>query len=97
MRYVIITMDGGQDAAWREAARLFQRNHGITVQLSLYSNPKLSSDDDWQRFEQDIMRADFIYGSMIFGEEHVRPMARALAKTDAPKLFITSKIGRAHV
>ncbi|MBI1297324.1 magnesium chelatase subunit H [bacterium] len=97
MRYVIITMDGGQDAAWREAARLFERNHGIGVQLSLYSNPKLSSDDDWQRFEQDVMRADFIYGSMIFGEEHVRPMARALAKTQAPTLFITSNPALIHM
>ena len=90
IRFVYVTMDGGHNTALREAARLLHRDYGISMHLGLYSMATLKTDDDWQRLEQDVNQADFVFGGMIFGEEHVRPMQRILSQATAPICFITS-------
>jgi magnesium chelatase subunit H len=96
VRFVFVTMDGGHNAALREAARLLERDHGIHVHLSLHTAAALHDDLAWQRLEQDAQQADFFFGCMIFGEEYVRPMQQVLAKTDAPICFITSNPALIH-
>lgn len=90
VRLQFVTMDGGHNAALREAAQFIEREHGVQVQLALHAAPALRDEATWQKFEQDAMQADFIFGCMIFGEEFVRPMQQILQKADAPTLFITS-------
>jgi len=90
VRFVYVTMDGGHNAALREAARILHERHGVKMQLSLHSAAGLRSDADWQRLEDAAREADFIFGCMIFGEEYVRPMQRILEQTEAPTCFITS-------
>ena len=90
VRFVYITMDGGHNSALREAAQILKKNHGITMHLSLHSMSSLRTDEDWARLEKDALQADFIFGGMIFGEEHVRPMERILDASSAPKCIITS-------
>jgi magnesium chelatase subunit H len=50
----------------------------------------MRNDADWQRVAADAQRADFIFGSMLFGEEYVRPLQRMLAGVSAPVCVITS-------
>lgn len=90
IRFVYITMDGGHNSALREAAQILKKNHGISMHLSLHSMSSLRTDEDWARLEKDALQADFIFGGMIFGEEHVRPMERILDASSAPKCIITS-------
>lgn len=90
VNFVYVTMDGGQDAALREAARLLKAEYDINMALSLYSLPTLRQPEDWKRIEKDINRADFVFGAMIFGEEHVRPLQKILQGSDTPTCFITS-------
>ena len=90
VRFVYVTMDGGHNAALREAARLLERDYGIHMHLSLHTAAGLHEDAAWQRLARDVEQADFIFGCMIFGEEYVRPMQQILQKTNAPICFITS-------
>ncbi len=90
LRFVYMTMDGGHNAALREAARNMQRDYNITMHLSLFSVNTMRTDDDWQRVDHAVREADFIFGCMIFGEEYVRPLEKILATATAPVLFITS-------
>jgi magnesium chelatase subunit H len=90
LRFVNITMDGGQNAAWLEAAQLLQADYGVKVHLSLHSTATLGSPESWTRLERDIAQADFVMGSMIFGEEYVRPLVRLIEQTDTPRVFVTS-------
>ncbi len=90
VKMLYVTMDGGHNAALREAVRQIEQTHGISIQLALHTAPALRDPAMWQKLEQDAMQADFIFGCMIFGEEFVRPMQDILAKTNAPICFITS-------
>lgn len=96
MRFVFITMEGSQGAALREAADLLQRADGIDAGFSLYTAPSLRSPADWQRLSEDIARADFIFGSMLFGEEYVRPLERILSQAACPICVITSNPALIH-
>ena len=90
LHFLYVTMDGLHNAALREAARLVERDHGVRVHLMLHATSAMRAASDWERFAADAARADFIFGCMIFGEEHVRPMQRVLETVSAPILFITS-------
>jgi magnesium chelatase subunit H len=89
-RFVFLTMAGSQNAALLEAARMLEQKHGIRLHLSLHSLSNLRSDGDWHLLQQDITRADFIFGGMIFGEEFVRPIEQMLDQVSAPICMITS-------
>ncbi|MFP4322429.1 MAG: cobaltochelatase subunit CobN, partial [Anaerolineales bacterium] len=89
-KFVYITMDGGHNAALREAARILHRNHDTEMSLALYSTTGLWDEAKWARLERDVNEADFVFGCMIFGEEYVRPMQRILGETDTPTCVITS-------
>ncbi len=90
VKMLYVTMDGGHNAALRQAAQQIEQAHGISIQLALHTAPALRDPAMWQKLEQDALQADFIFGCMIFGEEFVRPMQEILAKTSAPICFITS-------
>jgi magnesium chelatase subunit H len=90
MRFIFLTMDGNHAAALRAAAGMLQRDHGITLGLSFYDATTLRGEADWARLTADAAGADFIYGSMLFGEEYVRPLQRALANVTCPICVITS-------
>jgi magnesium chelatase subunit H len=90
MRFLFLTMDGNHNAALREAAALLHREQGVELGLGLYDATKLRSDEDWRALEADAAGADFVFGSMLFGEEYVRPLARICGRIDAPVCVITS-------
>ena len=90
MRFVFITMDGNHAGALREAERMLQRDQHVDLSLGLYDATTLREPDDWARLHADMARADFVFGSMLFGEELVRPLERALEATICSRCIITS-------
>lgn len=90
MRLIFITMDGNHAAALRQAAGLLQRDQGVAAALSFYDANTLRSDADWQRLSDDVASADVVFGAMLFGEEYVRPLQRALAHATGAVCVITS-------
>jgi magnesium chelatase subunit H len=96
MRFVVITMEGSQGTALRTAIARLQRDNGIALNLRLYTAPTLRSADDWQELDRECAAADFIFGSMIFGEEYVRPLERILTAAQCPVCVITSNPALIH-
>src|SRR5690606_8390661 len=90
LRFVYITMDGLHNAALREAAALLHQQHGVKMSLGLYQTSAMRAAEDWARLERDVRQADFIFGCMIFGEEHVRPLQTILQSVETPTCMITS-------
>lgn len=90
MRLIFITMDGNHAAALRQAAGLLQRDQGVAAALTFYDANTLRSDADWQRLSDDVASADVVFGAMLFGEEYVRPLQRALAHATGAVCVITS-------
>lgn len=90
MRFIFLTMDGNHGAALRAAAESLRQDHQIDLQITLYNATNLIADEDFQQLATDIERADFVFGSMLFGEELVRPLQSILANTTVPVCVITS-------
>jgi magnesium chelatase subunit H len=90
MRFIFLTMDGNHAAALRLAADTLQRAHKVELTLGLYDATRLRSAADWAHLEEDVAQADFVFGSMLFGEEFVRPLQHALAQVACPICIITS-------
>ncbi|MCU0512745.1 MAG: magnesium chelatase subunit H [Anaerolineae bacterium] len=106
-RFVYLTMDGGHNAALREAARLLEKEHGVKMHLALHSAAHLQDAAAWQRLEKDVAAADFIFICMIFGEEFVRPLERILdtaapgkplcAITSNPAIIYRTRLGKLNL
>ncbi|MBA3946649.1 MAG: magnesium chelatase subunit H, partial [Herpetosiphonaceae bacterium] len=90
MRFIFLTMDGNHGAALRQGAAILRREHGVELELSLYNATSLSCQADWDRLLVDTQTADFIFGSMLFGEEYVRPLLPILLAAPCPVCVITS-------
>ncbi len=90
MRFVFLTMEVTNNASLREAIAIVKREHGIDIDLGLYNVALLRGEESWKRLEEDAKRADFIFGSMLFGEELVRPMEHILEQCQCPTCIITS-------
>ncbi len=90
MRFLFLTMDGNHNAALREAAHQLQLEHDIDLQLGLYDVNSLNGKEAMERFAADAARSDFIFGSMLFGEELVRPLQTILGEIETPVCIITS-------
>ncbi len=102
MRFVFLTMDGNHGAAVRQAAGMLRDRHQLELATSMYSATSLKTDGDWQRLAHDVAGADFVFGSMLFGEDLVRPLEVILKSapcpvciiTSQPNLIYTTKIGK---
>ncbi len=90
MRFIFLTMDGNHGAALRRAAELLRREHGVELGIGLYNATTLRGDDDWERLGEEVASADFVFGSMLFGEDYVRPLQRLLQQAACPVCVITS-------
>jgi magnesium chelatase subunit H len=90
MRFIFLTMDGTHGAALRDATTVLAREHGLDLQVQLYTATSLRSKDDWQRLAKDAASADFIFGARLFGEELVRPLTQVLTQARCPVCIIIS-------
>ncbi|MBX0327455.1 magnesium chelatase subunit H [Oscillochloris sp. ZM17-4] len=90
MRFVFVTTQDNYTTALRDAAAAITREHGIDVSVGVYMTSELSDPAMRGRLEEDLARADFIFGGMIFGEAIVRPLVEQLAKVSCPVCIIIS-------
>jgi len=90
MHFVFLTIDGNHAAALREAAQWLQRDQGVSLGLSFYDATRLRTQADWAKLSADLAKADFVFGSMLFGEELVRPLHTLLTQAKCPVCVITS-------
>ncbi len=58
--------------------------------LAYLRGETLRNAEEWQQLAQEMKRADFVFGSMLFGEDLVRPLQHLLSETEAPTAIITS-------
>ncbi len=90
MHFVFLTTEANYAPALRMAAAALQQEYGITITLSFCNTPLLRSPTDWEQLAADLARADFIFGSMLFGEELVRPLEQLLRQVQCPVAMIMS-------
>jgi magnesium chelatase subunit H len=90
MRFVFLTMEVTNNAALREAGEILKREHGIDINFCIYNVALLRGEETWQNLAQDVANADFVFGSMLFGEDVVRPLEHILAEVSCPICIITS-------
>ncbi len=102
MRFLFLTMEATNNSALKAAAASLRKDFGINLDVSIINIGLHNRKETWQELEQVIASSDFIFGSMLFSEEIVRPLERLLERAACPVCMITSnpaliartKIGR---
>jgi magnesium chelatase subunit H len=90
MRFIFLTMEVTNNAALRQAVQVLNNQYQLGLELKLHNVSLLRSSDDWDKLKEDIRIADFIFGSMLFSEEVVRPLEDCLHEASCPICIITS-------
>lgn len=90
MRFVFLTTQDNYTTALRDATAAISREYGFDLTVGVYMTSELSDPDMRQRLADDLARADFIFGGMIFGEAIVRPLEAQLATLTCPICIIIS-------
>ncbi|NNJ10741.1 magnesium chelatase subunit H [Chloroflexales bacterium ZM16-3] len=90
MRFVFLTTQDNYTLALRNAAAAISHEYGFDLTVGVYMTSELNDPSMRQRLEDDLARADFIFGGMIFGEAIVRPLVEQLARVSCPVCIIIS-------
>lgn len=90
MRFVFLTTQDNYALALRMAADALRRENGVDLTVGVYSAPSLLTEADWQRVAQDVKKADFVVGAMLFGEAYVRPIEPILTSATCPVCVVMS-------
>lgn len=90
MRFVFLTMEVTNNVVLREAADRLRREYHLDISTHIYNVTLLRGDEAWRRLADDASKADFVFGSMLFSEDIVRPLQRILEPVACPICIITS-------
>ncbi|NTV46609.1 MAG: magnesium chelatase subunit H, partial [Chlorobiales bacterium] len=90
MRFIFLTMEVVNNAALREAVAKIKQEFNVEVDLRIYNMALLRGEETWARLQDDVSSAHFVFGSMLFSEEIVRPLEAILTKATCPVCIITS-------
>ena len=90
MHFVFLTMEATNNSALKSAAKRLNRNFDTGIEVSMFNLGLQHDGLQWEKLEKAFHAADFIFGSMLFSEEIVRPLERLLDKAAAPICIITS-------
>ncbi len=90
MRFLFITMEPTNNSVLKSAAAELSREFSLDLRVSLFNLGMNHSRETWQKLEREIPDADFIFGSMLFSEEIVRPLEQLLESAACPVCMITS-------
>ncbi len=90
MRFLFLTMEATNSSALKRAAATLNRTYGTRLEVTVITIGLSKSPQTWSRLEEMIATSDFIFGSMLFSEEIVRPLERMLANASCPVCIITS-------
>ncbi|NTW97845.1 MAG: DUF3479 domain-containing protein, partial [Oscillochloris sp.] len=90
MRFVFLTTQDNYTLGLRNAAAAISREYKIDLTVGVYMTADVNDPVMQKRLEEDLARADFIFGAMVFGEAIVRPIEENLAKATCPVCIIIS-------
>ena len=90
MRFLFITMEPTNNSVLKSAAAELSREFGLDLDVSMFNLGLNHGRHTWEKLEREIPGADFIFGSMLFSEEIVRPLERLLETASCPVCMITS-------
>ena len=90
MRFVFLCIESNNAPALRQAAASIEREYGLRLAIDYFTPPDMHTTADWERLAHAVARADFVFGSMLFGEEYVRPLSDILASASCPVCMIMS-------
>jgi magnesium chelatase subunit H len=83
-------MEPTNNSVLKSAAAELNREFGLDLDVSMFNLGLNHSRHAWERLEREIPSADFIFGSMLFSEEIVRPLEQLLETASCPVCMITS-------
>ncbi len=90
MRFLFITMEPTNNGVLKSAAAELNREFDLDLNVSMFNLGLNHGSHTWEKLEREIPGADFIFGSMLFSEEIVRPLEELLATAACPVCMITS-------
>lgn len=90
MRFLFLTMEATNNGALNAAARSLNQEHDIGLDIRIVTIGLNNGPEVWQQLEDMIGHVDFVFGSMLFSEEIVRPLEALLQKANCPVCMITS-------
>ncbi|NTV06499.1 MAG: magnesium chelatase subunit H [Chlorobiaceae bacterium] len=90
MHFVFLTMEATNNSALKAAAGELNRKFQVGLEVSVFSLGLHNSKKLWETLEQTLPAADFVFGSMLFSEEIVRPLEQMLDRLSCPVCIITS-------
>jgi len=90
MRFLFITMEPTNNSVLKSAAAELSREFSLDLDVSMFNLGLNHGRHTWEKLEREIPDADFIFGSMLFSEEIVRPLEELLATAACPVCMITS-------
>lgn len=90
MHFVFLTMEATNNSALKAAAGELNRKYKVGLEVSVFSLGLHNSKQLWETLEQTLPVADFLFGSMLFSEEIVRPLEKLLDTLSCPICIITS-------
>ncbi len=90
MHFVFLTMEATNNSALKAAAGELNQKFNVGLEVSVFSLGLHNSKQLWETLEQTLPKADFVFGSMLFSEEIVRPLEKLLEGLICPVCMITS-------
>ena len=90
MRFLFITMEPTNNSVLKSAAAELNREFSLDLDVSMFNLGLNHGRHTWEKLEREIPGADFIFGSMLFSEEIVRPLEELLETATCPVCMITS-------
>ena len=90
MHFVFLTMEATNNSTLKAAAGELNKKFNIGLEVSVFSLGLHNSNKLWKTLEQTLPKADFVFGSMLFSEEIVRPLEKLLDAVTCPVCIITS-------
>ena len=96
MRFLFLTMEATNNSVLKNAAVVLNRDFDCHLEVALFNLGIDKGKKTWQKLEKAIATSDFIFGSMLFSEEIVRPLEKLLTKASCPVCIITSNPALIH-
>jgi len=90
MRFLFITMEPTNNSALKSAAAELSREFELDLNVSMFNLGLNHGQQVWEKLAKEVPGADFIFGSMLFSEEIVRPLEQILESAECPVCMITS-------
>ncbi|MBL6955642.1 MAG: magnesium chelatase subunit H [Chlorobium phaeobacteroides] len=90
MRFLFLTMESTNNRALKNAAAVLNQEYDCRLEVMIFNLGLNKEDEVWRNLQQTVSDVDFIFGSMLFSEEIVRPLEKLLSSAACPVCIITS-------